>query len=103
VTGAYGEVVASHLPHQGVTTSRMFGTDCLKISGKVFAMHFKGALVVKLPAARVAELTALGAAIFDPGHGRPMKEWVSISPALPSDWLDLTIEARNYVSASTRR
>jgi hypothetical protein len=51
----------------------------LKINGKIFAMVTHGRLVVKLPSPRFAALVSerLGEP-FDPGHGRLMKEWISL-------------------------
>ena len=50
-----------------------FGSNGLKVKGKLFALFTQGTLVVKLPRVRVE---ALGAAKvgkpFDPGHGRVM-------------------------------
>ncbi len=44
-------------------------------------MEVKGKLVVKLSAERATELRdAVFAEAFDPGHGRPMKQWVAIDP-----------------------
>ncbi len=75
-----------------VEVSRMFGSDALKAGGKVFAMHVKGCLVVKLSAPRAEELIAGGvASAFDPGHGRPMKQWVAIGPE--HEWMPLAREA----------
>ena len=54
----------------------MFGSEGLKIGGKVFAMLVKGQLVVKLPALQVQGIVNSNAGkLFDPGHGRLMKEW----------------------------
>jgi hypothetical protein len=54
---------------------RMLRSVGLKTTGKFFAFTTKRDLVVKLPAARVAELIASGASQpCDPGKGRPMKE-----------------------------
>lgn len=77
----------------GVSRGRMFGSDGLKFAGKVFAMEVKGRLVVKLPAERVDELVAAGAERFDPGHGRLMRQWASVSAAGTADWLGLAREA----------
>lgn len=75
-----------------VEVSRMFGSDALKAGGKVFAMHVKGCLVVKLRASRAEELIAGGvASAFDPGHGRPMKQWVAIAPE--HEWMLAAREA----------
>ena len=81
-----------------VETARMFGADGLKIRGKVFAMMVKGALVVKLGGNRAEELVASGrAGVFDPGHGRAMKQWISVSPDAGLDWLELSREAMTFV------
>jgi hypothetical protein len=101
VSGDYAAVVAAHRKRTDVTIARMFGADCLKVKGKVFAIDFKGALVVKLPAARVSELIARGhASAFDPGYGRRMKEWAAIPPGATVNWLAIAEEARTFVSRS---
>ena len=70
----------------------------LRTGGKIFAMLVHGRLVVKLPRERVEALVAAGAAErFDPGHGRPMKEWASVDPAAREDWEVLATEARTFV------
>ncbi len=69
-------------------------------------MLFEGRLVLKLPRQRVDELVGSGAGRrFDPGHGRVMKEWVTIAPRHGRDWGDLAREARQFVAAvpSARR
>lgn len=79
-----------------------FGASGLKVNGKVFAMLSKGELVVKLPKERVDQLIAShGARRFDPGHGRELKEWVTIGPDDGRSWPALAEEARRFVS--TRR
>jgi hypothetical protein len=76
-----------------------FGAGGLKVDNKLFAMVSKGELVVKLPRERVDELIAEGKGTrFDPGHGRLMKEWVSIAPAHGGDWAALADEAHGFVS-----
>jgi hypothetical protein len=75
-----------------------FGASGLKTGGKLFAMLAKGELVLKLPKQRVDELIASGAGTrFDPGHGRVMKEWVTIAPSRGAEWAALADEARQFV------
>lgn len=81
----------------------MFGSGGLKVGGKVFALLVRERLVLKLPAARVDALVAAGEGDrFDPGHGRLMREWISLEPQSPLDWPALAREAREYVAAVSR-
>ena len=77
-----------------------FGSSALKVGGKIFAMLTpRGEFVVKLPRARVEALVAAGDGVrFDPGHGRPMKEWLAMAPDSEADWLALAREARAFVA-----
>ena len=93
--------VVDALSSQGdVTAGKMFGAEGLKVGKSVFAMEVKGKLVVKLSQQRAKELqeSGLGDA-FDPGHGRPMKQWVAVGPQARIDWLSLSREAMHYVAS----
>lgn len=80
-----------------------FGTSALKVNGKIFAMLVNGALAVKLPATRVAELIAGGEGQpFGTTESRPMKEWVSLAADDSGTWPGLAQEAYDFVSASSR-
>jgi hypothetical protein len=83
--------------HPDVRASQMFGMPCLKReSGKVAAGFWKdGGLAVKLvdPARRKEALTLPGAAPFDPGMGRPMREWVHVPGAQSAAWAQLVEHA----------
>lgn len=89
----------------GTPGHRGFGAAALQIQGKIFAFLSQGTLVVKLPRQRVEALHAVGAgAPFDPGHGRRMKEWISLAPLTDDEWLALAREALAYVTlADTHR
>lgn len=85
---------------QGVERGRMLAASGLKDtrSGKFFAFVTRGQLVVKLPAARVQELIASGEGrIFDAGKGRPMREWVGLSPPDANVCAAYMREARDFV------
>lgn len=101
----YVALVEEFLGDRDVEQSgRGFGSDALKVRGKIFAMlSSQGRLVVKLPRPRVDALVASGdGERFDPrGNGRVMKEWLALAPTSPLEWLSLAQEARAFV-ASTR-
>lgn len=79
---------------------RMLQSVGLKTSGKFFAFPTKGELVVKLPAPRVEELIASGAGqpCNPRGTGRPMREWVRLTPADEVACVAYVMEARDFVS-----
>jgi hypothetical protein len=76
----------------------MFSSDnVLSVNGKIFAMLVRGKLVVKLPQQRVDGLVAARVGTyFDPGHGRLMKQWISIG-AGKAPWVGLAQEAYAFV------
>jgi hypothetical protein len=79
---------------------KKFGDAGLKTGGKIFAMLAQGRLVVKLPRPRVDALVAAGSGErFEPGHGRVMKEWLSLDPAAKEEWLPLAREALEFVAS----
>jgi hypothetical protein len=74
-----------------------FGDNGEKVNGKLFALDVRGALVVKLPKARVDALVAAGKGTrFEPGPGRVMKEWLVVD-APPATRAALKREARAFV------
>lgn len=93
--------LASALATQsGVETAKMFGALALRVKGKGFVMVDKhGRFVAKLPEERIGALVSSGAgALYDPGHGRPMKGWVAV-PEGALDWVALAREAHRYVES----
>lgn len=82
-----------------VDQGKMMNAVGLKTSGKFFAMVAKGELVVKLPRERVDELVAgRTGRRFDPGHGRLMKEWVTLRPRDATTCAAYVEEARRFVA-----
>lgn len=88
----------------GAQGHRGFGADALTVDGSIFAMLVKGALVLKLPAGRVAELVGSGAATpFANGTGRPMREWAAVVGPGPEADLELAREALEHVRSRSSR
>jgi hypothetical protein len=83
---------------------RGFGSDALRVDGRIFAIPRPAGLVLKLPSQRVAELLANGEGLpFDAGKGTPMKEWVVLGLLAEERWLQLATEALAFVAAQDRR
>ena len=81
---------------------RMSSSSVLNVGGKIFAMFVKGKFVAKLPRDRVSELVRTGAGeLFDPGHGRLMKEWVAMS-GRSATWVALAKEAHGFVKGKRK-
>jgi TfoX/Sxy family transcriptional regulator of competence genes len=108
-TAADGEHDAGFAPiarafenDRDVTLGKMFGSVGLEVNGKIFAMVVKGRFVAKLPKSRVDEIVDAGRGEhFDPGHGKLMKEWVSV-PSGKASWLELAREAHRFVKGGPR-
>lgn len=80
-----------------VTSGKLMSSYGLKVDGKIFAMHVRGAFVAKLPKERVEALVDEGLGKrFEPGPGRVMKEWISIA-GHEDRWLALAREACRFV------
>src|SRR5215471_15783760 len=80
VDPAFLPVVSAFAKDRDVSRKKMFSSSSvLSVKGKIFAMLVKDRFVAKLPKTRVDQLVAGGQGdYFDPGHGRSMKEWVSL-------------------------
>jgi hypothetical protein len=91
----YADVSAPYRAMAGVTTGTGFGANPgLRYHGRIFAMLLRGALVLKLPAARVTALVDAQAGVpFDAGKGRPMREWIVLAAADDGQWRALIAEA----------
>jgi len=100
----FEQLAARFVGDPTVSEGTGFGSNPgLRVRGKIFAMLVRDELVVKLPKARVDQLVASRAgARFDPGHGRLMKEWVTIPLADGSRWEDLVTDALAFVGNERR-
>ncbi|MGW5240587.1 hypothetical protein ACWEOW_16785 [Monashia sp. NPDC004114] len=87
------------------------GTAGLRVDGRIFVMLMDAGLVLKLPAARCADLVAAGRGIpFTAGKGRPMREWVVLGTAdggasdeaWEADWDVMVEEAYEFVGHRTQ-
>jgi TfoX/Sxy family transcriptional regulator of competence genes len=89
----FEDLVARLTREPDVELRTAFNSPGLRVDGKIFAMHVRGELVVKLPAERCAELVASGAGRpFEAGRRR-MREWVTIGEADVGRWPELAEEA----------
>jgi hypothetical protein len=93
----FAPVVSAFTGDKLVTGGKMMSSYCLKIQGKIFVMFGKNRFVAKLPQKRVDELVSeRRGERFDPGHGRIMKEWVTVGPG-KADLVELAREAYQFV------
>jgi hypothetical protein len=95
------ELVARFSADPLVTEGTGFGANRgLRVGGRIFAIFGEQGLTLKLPRARVDELIAAAMGVrFDPGHGRLMREWVTVSARYERDWVGLAEEARRFVGS----
>ncbi|HVH15338.1 MAG TPA: hypothetical protein VNA15_06435 [Candidatus Angelobacter sp.] len=106
----FASVVAGLRNKPGVTppsdekgTRRKFGSNGLRINGRVFAMlSAEKRLIVKLPRERVDALINAGEGErYDPRrNGRVMREWIVMKPSSKAIWLQLAREALDFVGDS---
>jgi hypothetical protein len=80
-----------------VTRGTMMGFPCLRVKGAFFASldAKSGSLVLKLPRARVDELTGEGRGLPFAPNGRVFKEWVLLPDS--TVWQGLLSEAKEFV------
>lgn len=102
----YEEVVGILTTKSAVQAGVMFGMPCIKVKGKAFSGLWENKLVLKIGEDRTQALikTQLGQP-FDPGMGRPMREWVLVAEpktGAKQKWLALAEEAQQFVEARIR-
>lgn len=98
----FDPIVAEYLGRPGVDIGPMFGSEGVRIRGKVFAfVGHRGNLVVKVPAERADALEAAGDGERMHMRGRTMREWVVLDPDRADRWPAVTAEAFAYVDELT--
>lgn len=101
----FDPVAQGHLLRPDVDMGRMFGTEGLRVRGKVYAfVGHEGALIVKVPRRRAEALAAEGLCVPMVTRGREMREWVTASPEAGAGlWGRLIDEAHDFVDEITPR
>jgi hypothetical protein len=99
----YQAVAARYADKSDANPSKGFGSNALKVNGKIFASLTRGRLLLKLPEKRVDALVESSkAARFSTGVGRVKKEWLTVGPSSKREWLALAKEARAYVGGQAK-
>src|SRR5438034_10835952 len=107
----FAKIVKALSGHPGVTppsdttqSRKKFGSSGLKINDKIFAMiSSKAELVVKLREQRVDGLVTCGKGKrFDPGHGRPRKDWLTGETTSENGWRQLAKQWMECVAGRTQ-
>jgi hypothetical protein len=98
----FDPIAAEYLRRDGVDIGPMFGSEGLRIRGKVFAfVGYRGSLVVKVPEARADAAVAAGEGERMSMRGRQMREWLLIGPEHADSWAPFVSEAYAYVDELT--
>jgi len=98
----FDPIAAVYLAEPDVDIGPMFGSEGLRIRGKIFAfVGFQGGLVVKVPQARADEIVAAGTAERMTMREREMREWLLVGRGERELWPVLIAEAFAYVDELT--
>ena len=97
----FASIAAAFAKDSDVTSGMMMSSYGLKVNGKIFAMFGRERFVAKLPKQQVDQLVdSKKGKRFDPGHGRIMKEWLSMESHADT-WLGLAHDAYEFVKAES--
>lgn len=98
----FDDICAGYLARPGVDIGPMFGSEGLRVRGKVFAfLAHRERLIAKLPQARIDELEATGRAERMVMRERAMREWVFVGPDATDLWPVVVAEAFAFVDELT--
>src|SRR6266545_5424369 len=94
----YDELTDDLLYDPAIGRATMMGYPCVRLAGKFLASYDDkaGALIVKLPHNRVADLVANGSGDPFAPAGKVFREWVSIPTADHTLWHTLLAEAVDF-------
>ncbi len=98
----FDPIAAEYLTRPDVDIGPMFGSEGLRIRGKIFAfVGYRGGLVVKVPEARADEIVNDGVAERMVMRDREMREWLAVGRGEHEHWPPLIAEAFAYVDRIT--
>ncbi len=98
----FDPIVEPLLKMPDVDVGRMFGSEGVRIRGKVFAfLGFDGTLMAKLPTARIDDLVQAGTARRMIMKGRPLREWVEVGTDQAEAWAGIIHDARAFLDEIT--
>lgn len=94
----FWDIASEYMAIEGVEEGTLMGMPCLRVGGEFFstAWHDNGDLIVKLPAARVAELVDEGVGEPFAPAGKVFREWTSVSDRDEQLWRQLIGEALDF-------
>ena len=98
----FDPIAAEYLTRPNVDIGPMFGSEGLRVRGKIFAfVGSRGGLTVKVPEARADEIVAEGVAKRMVMRGREMREWLTVDRGEHDRWAPLIAEAYAYLDEIT--
>jgi hypothetical protein len=98
----FDPIAEPYLALDGVDIGRMFGSEGLRVRGKICALvGYDGYLMLKLPESRADALVADGTAARMVMAGREMREWLKVEQDRPAQWAPLVAEAYAYLDEIT--
>ncbi|MDQ1205382.1 hypothetical protein QE377_001741 [Microbacterium sp. SORGH_AS 862] len=98
----FDPIVEPLLAEPDVDVGRMFGSEGVRIRGKVFAfLGFDGTLMAKLPSARIDALVGAGVARRMVMKGRPLREWVEVDTDRGDAWPEIVRDAYAFLDEIT--
>lgn len=100
----FDDIVAEYMVLPAVDIGPMFGSEGLRVRGKVFAfLGHRSGLIAKLPESRVTALERTGRAERMTMRGRAMREWVVVDRDAVDLWPGVVAEAYAFVDEITPR